>query len=216
MKNPVLHVKKGAVLYDDPPAGGNLQPPRQKAQTERTHTRKFPRSPRRRGRFAWVPLAILAIVLVIVVRVVPRGPTNRATMMGWEAVLRAMPYGDMLLVSVTFIRAALLRPERTVRAQGGGARRSAGDRRTTLLVGGSQQIADDPARSDASDARRQEGPGNGQRREGDAHPHAYCPRSSVSLQRFLTGQAGFPMMRTGRGQCCSSIFSPSLQTSWRG
>jgi hypothetical protein len=106
MKNPVLHVKKGAALYDDLPAGSNLQPPRQGEQTGRTHTRKFPRSPRRRGRFAWVPLAILAIVLVIVVRVVPRGPTNRATMMGWEAVLRAMPYGDMLLVSVTFIRAA--------------------------------------------------------------------------------------------------------------
>ena len=106
MKNPVLHVKKGAVLYNDPPAGSNLQPPRQGAQTGRTITRKSGRFPRRRGRFAFMPLAILAIVFVIVVIVVPRGPTNRAAMMGWEAVLRAMPYGDMLLVSVTFIRAA--------------------------------------------------------------------------------------------------------------
>jgi hypothetical protein len=106
MKNPVLHVKKDAERYDDPPAGSNLQPPRQGAQTGRTIARKSSRSPRRRRRFTFVPLVILAIMLVIVVRVVPRGPTNRATIMGWDTVLRAMPYEDMLLVSVTFIQAA--------------------------------------------------------------------------------------------------------------
>ncbi len=106
MKNPVLHIKKGVELYVDPPVGSELQPPRQRAPTGGTIQRKPSRSPLRRGRLTFVPLVVLAIALVVVFRVVPRAPTNRATMMGWETVLRAMPYGDMLLVSVTFIQAA--------------------------------------------------------------------------------------------------------------
>jgi len=48
-----------------------------------------------------------------VFRVMPRQPTNRAALMGWDVVLRAMPHGEtgsggggsesVLLVSVTFI-----------------------------------------------------------------------------------------------------------------
>ena len=106
MKNPVLHVKKGAELYVDRPAGSDLQPPRQWAQAGRTMRRRPSRSALRRGRLTFVPLVILAIALVVVFRVLPRAPTNRATMMGWETVLRAMPYEDMLLVSITFIQAA--------------------------------------------------------------------------------------------------------------
>ena len=106
MKNPVLHIKKGVEVYEDPHAGSEPQPPRPRAPTVRTFPRKPSRSPGRRGRLAFVPLVVVAIVLVVVFRIVPRAPTNRATMMGWNTVLRAMPYGDMLLVSVTFIQAA--------------------------------------------------------------------------------------------------------------
>jgi hypothetical protein len=113
MKNPVLHIKKGVERYIDPPPGSEQEPPRQGPLGTRPPQRKTVGPARRRGRFTYLPLLILALALVIVFRVVPRLPTNRATLMGWDVMLRAMPHqeagpgGDgpvrTLLVSVTFI-----------------------------------------------------------------------------------------------------------------
>jgi len=106
MKNPVLHIKKGVERYIDPPPGSEQQIPRQGPLGTRPVPRKVPRPLRRRGGFTYLPLVILALALVFVFRVMPRPPTNRAALMGWDAELRAMPYGEVILVSVTFIEKA--------------------------------------------------------------------------------------------------------------
>ncbi|MGD0724005.1 MAG: hypothetical protein ABSB63_00395 [Spirochaetia bacterium] len=106
MKNPVLHIKKGVEQYFDPPPGSGPQPPGQRRPGDRPLQGKLLRSAPRRSRLTFFPLLILAIALVVVFRIVPRAPTNRATLMGWNVVLRAMPYGEALLVSVTFIEKA--------------------------------------------------------------------------------------------------------------
>ena len=116
MKNPVLHIKKGVERYVDPPPGSEEELPRQGPLGTRPPQRKAAGSPRRRGRFTYLPLLILAFALVFVFRVMPRPQTNRAALMGWDVVLRAMPYGEAessgggsesaLLVSVTFIEKA--------------------------------------------------------------------------------------------------------------
>jgi hypothetical protein len=48
-------------------------------------------------------LLILALGIFVVARYVPRSPTDRATLAGWQIILRATPYGDALIVGVTFI-----------------------------------------------------------------------------------------------------------------
>jgi hypothetical protein len=58
----------------------------------------------------FLPLVVLAIGLVIVFRVIPRPPTNRASLAGWQAVLHATPYGNVLLLSVTFTHGAASSP----------------------------------------------------------------------------------------------------------
>lgn len=103
MKNPVLHIKKGVERYVDHPLGSELQPPSQRRLGDRHMQGKGSRPPLRRGRLTFFPLLILAIALVFVFRIMPRAPLNRATLMGWDVVLRAMPYGEALLVSVTFL-----------------------------------------------------------------------------------------------------------------
>lgn len=113
MKNPVLHIKKGVETYVDPPPGSEQEPPRQGPLGTRPPRRKAFSPSRRRGRFTYLPLLILALALVIIFRVMPRVPTNRAAMMGWDVALRVMPYSETgsggdgsglaLLVSVTFI-----------------------------------------------------------------------------------------------------------------
>ena len=103
MKNPVLHIKKGVERYIDPPPGSEQEPPQQGPLGTRPVQRNAAGSPRRRGRYTYLPLLILALALVFVYRIMPRPPTNRAALMGWDVVLRAMPYGEALLVSVTFI-----------------------------------------------------------------------------------------------------------------
>ena len=100
MKHPVLHIKKGVERYIDPPPGSELQPPRRGP----LGTRPLPRKPlRRRARFTYLPLLIMALALLFVFRIMPKLPTNRAVLKGWDTVLRAMPYGEVFLVSVTFI-----------------------------------------------------------------------------------------------------------------
>jgi hypothetical protein len=102
MKGPVLRIRKGAVTYDD-----NQQeqaaPPR--APQRRTTTRT--RAGGRRGRMAFLPLLVLVLALAVVFRVLPRTPTNRATIGGWSTTLRATPYQGELLVAVTFIKDGL-------------------------------------------------------------------------------------------------------------
>ncbi len=106
MKNPILHIKKGVGQYVDPPAGSEPRPSGYGRLGDRPMQGKARRPPRRRGRLTFLPLLILAIALVLVFRIMPRAPLNRATLMGWDVVLRAMPYGEALLVSVTFIEKA--------------------------------------------------------------------------------------------------------------
>jgi hypothetical protein len=116
MKNPVLHIKKGVERYIDPPPGSEEELPRQGPLGTRPPKRSSARVPRRRGRYAYLPLLILALALAFVFRVLPRPATNRAALMGWDVLLRAVPYrgagsvgGDpepVLLVSVTFIEKA--------------------------------------------------------------------------------------------------------------
>jgi hypothetical protein len=101
MKNPVLHVKKGAEIYDD----AREESERPQSVSEATSRNRSLRGRRRaagaRGRLTFLPLLILALALVFVFRFV-RAPTNQGRVAGWQAVLRAEPYGSELLVGVTF------------------------------------------------------------------------------------------------------------------
>jgi hypothetical protein len=102
MKNPILRVKKGVPVYDD----SQEEPPRRPAVPV---TRSRTRPGRRRGPrggLTFFPLLILALALVFVFRVIPRKPSNVATVAGWETVLRAAPYEGAVLVGVTFTRPA--------------------------------------------------------------------------------------------------------------
>ncbi len=104
MKPPVLKVKKDAdqeVVFHysrderlsrvSAPRGPSSQP------------RGFLRGLFRRGRVpAFLPLLVVIIALILVARGGFRSP-GRAVIAGWEAVLRASPYEDSLLVSVTFL-----------------------------------------------------------------------------------------------------------------
>ena len=123
MKNPVLRVRKGAEVYDDslaeserrlhaaeaaaqrhPPASNAARSGRNAATAPaaRGSGRKRRRPHARRAGMTFLPLVVLAIGLVVVFRIIPRPPTNRASLAGWQAVLHATPYGNTLLLSVTF------------------------------------------------------------------------------------------------------------------
>ena len=103
MKQPVLRVRKGAEIYDD-----SLAESERRAQAKEIAAQRHPptgrrRLKKRRVRMTFLPLVVLAIGLVLVFRIIPRTPTNRASLAGWDAILRATPYGNTLLLSVTFI-----------------------------------------------------------------------------------------------------------------
>ena len=102
MKHPILSVKKGAEVYDDSLAESErrLQAAEAAAQIHPPSGRRRPRA--RRVRMTYLPLVVLAIGLVVVFRGIPRPPTNRASLAGWQVVLHATPYGNTLLLSVTF------------------------------------------------------------------------------------------------------------------
>jgi hypothetical protein len=72
-----------------------------------------------RGRRRMLPVLLVVLAAVIVMRFIPR-TSGRAVVAGQEAVLRATPFQDALLVSVTF----------TPRGRAGG---SAAGRETTVL-----------------------------------------------------------------------------------
>jgi hypothetical protein len=101
MKHPVLHVKKGAPVYDD--SREEREAPRRAAEpVSRFRFRAGKR--RRRGGLTFLPLLVLALALVFVFRFIPGKPLNHAVLAGWQAVLRAAPRDGVLLVGVTFIR----------------------------------------------------------------------------------------------------------------
>ncbi len=101
MKQPVLRVKKGAIVYDDAAAmeaSGLPRPALPGTGPLGTRRRK-----RRSGRFTYFPLVIVALGLFLLFRIVPNTPVTRATLAGWQVTLHVTPYGDTLIVGVTFV-----------------------------------------------------------------------------------------------------------------
>jgi hypothetical protein len=102
MKGPVLRIKKGAPSYDD-----NQQEPAAPSPAPQQQTRTRARAPGGRGRLTLLPILVLLLALAVVFRVLPRTPTNRALIGGWNTTLHATPYEGELLVAVTFIKDGL-------------------------------------------------------------------------------------------------------------
>ena len=110
------------------------------SREERLAMASAPRGPRsasggffrgffRRGRLpSLLPLLVVALAVVVLFRVVPRS-SSRATLSGYEAVLRASLHADALLVSVTFTPVA--GPQRT---DGSASGSPAGDGSLTATV----------------------------------------------------------------------------------
>jgi hypothetical protein len=103
MKHPVLHVRKGAEIYDDEnPEGARSVFLRAREKAERPSQAGPP--PRgRRVRLSFFPLLLVALALFAVYHFTPRGPQDRATIAGWQVILRATPNDGSLIVGVTFI-----------------------------------------------------------------------------------------------------------------
>ena len=103
MKHPILSIRKGAEVYDDSLAESERRLQAAEAAAQKHPPAKRRRPHTRRARMTFLPLVVLAIGLVVVFRIIPRPPTNRASLAGWDAVLRATHYGNTFLLSVTFI-----------------------------------------------------------------------------------------------------------------
>ena len=97
---PVLRIRKGVEVYDDTRSESELPAGRARLPTRPS------RPPSRRLRLGIFSLLILAVALLAIVRLMPRAPTDRARILGWDVVLRATAYSDALLVSATFVQAA--------------------------------------------------------------------------------------------------------------
>lgn len=104
MKHPVLKVKKDAeqdVVFHYKREERLAMPSAPRGPTPAG--RGFLRGILRRGRLPiFLPLLAIVIAMVMLLSGGPRG-AGRAVIAGWEAVLRATPYEDSLLVSVTFL-----------------------------------------------------------------------------------------------------------------
>jgi hypothetical protein len=101
MKQPVLRVKKGAVVYDDTAAREASELPRPALPGSGPLGSR--RRKRRVGRFTYLPLLIIALGLFILFRIIPNTPVGRATVSGWQVTLHVTPYKDTLIVGVTFL-----------------------------------------------------------------------------------------------------------------
>jgi hypothetical protein len=96
MKPPILHVKKGVEIYDD--VRQEELRARLKAAAEEAEAR-----PRRRGvrrGLTFLPLAVIGLALAAALQLA--WPRDTARFSGWDARLRAVPYGGVVLFSVTF------------------------------------------------------------------------------------------------------------------
>jgi hypothetical protein len=105
MKHPVLRVKKGATVYDDDaPLSG--RPEVREAWRVRRAVILEARSRKSRGRGRTLLIAVSALaVFFLLWSILPRSYPDRATLGGWQAILRATHSGDTLIVGVTFIAA---------------------------------------------------------------------------------------------------------------
>jgi hypothetical protein len=106
MKQPILRIKKDAIVYDDR-APSRSHPEiraawRARLAAEEEHVnRKGPG-----GRRALFSLLIMAAGLFLVWSLLPRQSSDRATIAGWQVILRAAHSGDALIVGVTFVVAS--------------------------------------------------------------------------------------------------------------
>jgi hypothetical protein len=107
MKQPVLKVKKGAVIYDDTAAQEASELPR--PALPGSGPLRSRRARRRGGRLTFFPLLVIALGLFILFQIVPNTPVNRATVSGWRVTLHVAPNTDTLLVGVTFVSRAPLK-----------------------------------------------------------------------------------------------------------
>jgi hypothetical protein len=107
MKQPVIRIKKGAIVYDDTAAKDASELPRPALPGSRPLT--SPRRKRRGGRLTYFPLVIIALGLFMLFRIVPNTPVIRATLSGWQVTLHVTPYRDTLIVGVTFLSSTPVR-----------------------------------------------------------------------------------------------------------
>jgi hypothetical protein len=103
MKHPILHVKKGATVYDEEEARKEtrrlLQPTLAKLRAAR-----HPRARTRSAGLSTVALLVVAVGIFVVFRQASEVP--RATIEGWRVILRATPHDGLIIVGVTFIDAS--------------------------------------------------------------------------------------------------------------
>ena len=107
MKQPVIRIKKGAIVYDDTAAREASELPR--PALPGSGPLPSSRRKRRGGRLTYFPLVIIAIGLFILFRIVPNTPVSRATLSGWQVTLHVTPYQDTLIVGVTFLSSTPVR-----------------------------------------------------------------------------------------------------------
>lgn len=101
MKQPVVRIKKGAIIYDDTAAREASELPRPALPGSRPLASS--RRKRRGVRLTFFPLVVIALGLFMLFRIVPNTPVTRATLSGWQVTLHVTPYRDTLIVGVTFL-----------------------------------------------------------------------------------------------------------------
>jgi hypothetical protein len=101
MKQPILRIKKGALIYDDAAAREVSELPRPALPGKKAAVSR--RRKKRSAGLTYFPLVIIAVGLFILFRIVPNTPVGRATVSGWQVTLHVTPYGDTLIVGVTFL-----------------------------------------------------------------------------------------------------------------
>lgn len=107
MDHPVLHVKKGSVVYDDTNPEESLA--RMDAGKARRRSEPPPPRPRARrgrglsGRGVLIAVLVLVVAAIVILRILP-GSGPRANIDGWHAFLQARPSGSGLFVGVAFSR----------------------------------------------------------------------------------------------------------------
>jgi len=102
MMQPILRVKKGAPVYDDA-APSRTHPEVMAALRARRARAEHSQRRRRRGGRGLLLVLLAAVGLFLVWTMLSRSTPDRATVGGWQAILRATRSGDTLILGVTFI-----------------------------------------------------------------------------------------------------------------